>query len=171
VLYALLRQQPVKLNDEALGTLFCEVEAILNARPITKMSSDVNDVDAITPNHLLLLRSGPALPCGEFTQHDNYTRRRWRQVQFLADSFWGRWKKEYLTSLQERQKWLYPKTNVSVGDVVLLVDSSPRNSWSLGRIVETVPDKKGLVRVVHVKTKTNVLVRPIHKLCRILEAD
>ena len=117
VLCALLRQQPLKLNDEALGTLFCEAEAILNARPITKMSSDVNDVDAITPNHLLLLRSGSALPCGEFTQRD------------------------YLTALQERQKWLYPNTNVSVGDIVLLIDSSPRNSWFLGRIVETVPDK------------------------------
>ena len=57
--------------------IFCEVEAIRNARPITKMSSDVIDIDINIPNHLLLLRSGPELTYGEFPKNDNYTRRCW----------------------------------------------------------------------------------------------
>ena len=41
----------------------------------------------------------------------------------------------------------------------------------MGKIVETVPDKKGLVRRVRIKTKTNVLDRPITKICLLLESD
>jgi hypothetical protein len=41
------------LNDETLNTVFCEVEKILNDRPITRVSSDPNDLEALTPNHLL----------------------------------------------------------------------------------------------------------------------
>ena len=46
VLYGIMYQQSIRLDDEGLRTLFCEVEAIFNARPITKLSTDVNDVDA-----------------------------------------------------------------------------------------------------------------------------
>ena len=48
-------------DDEALMTLMCLVESILNSRPITKLSDDPRDPTPLTPNHLLL-RSGPALP-------------------------------------------------------------------------------------------------------------
>ncbi len=77
--------------------------------------------------------------------------------------------REYLPTLQARQKWNQRQRNVTEGDIVLLVDSSPRSAWTLGRVIETVKDKKGLVRIVQVKTKTNVLQRPVDKLCVILE--
>jgi hypothetical protein len=171
VLFGLLQQQSTRLDDEALYTLFCEAESILNCRPITTNSNEPGDCEALTPNHLLLLRPGPKLPCGIFTKNDNYSKRRWRQVQFLADVFWHRWSKEYLATLQERQKWLKPTPNVRVGDIVLVMDNNPRNSWSLGKVVKVEADKKGLVRVVDVKTSSSVLRRPIHKLCLLLEAD
>ena len=50
---ALLKQQV--LDDEGLSTLMCEVESIVNGRPITKVSDDAKDLNALTPNHLLLL--------------------------------------------------------------------------------------------------------------------
>ena len=50
---ALLKEQV--LDGEALNTLMCEVESIVNGRPITKVSDDPRDLDALTPNHLLLL--------------------------------------------------------------------------------------------------------------------
>ena len=46
----------VRLTDEILETVFCEVEGIVNGRPITKVSADSKDLSALTPNHLLLLR-------------------------------------------------------------------------------------------------------------------
>ena len=102
IMNALLKEQA--LEDEGLMTLMCEVESIINGRPISKVSDDPNDVEALMPNHLLLLRSGPTLPPGLFRREDLYSRRRWRQAQYLADVFWRRWIREYLPSLQERQK-------------------------------------------------------------------
>jgi hypothetical protein len=58
ILFCLLKEQNVRLNDESLQTLFCEMEAILNGRPITKCSDDPKDLEALTPNSNLLLRPG-----------------------------------------------------------------------------------------------------------------
>ena len=83
VMNALLKEQV--LTDEGLATLMCEVESIVNGRPLTKVSDDPRDLEALTPSHLLLLRSGATLPPGTFKREDLYSRRRWRQVQYLSD--------------------------------------------------------------------------------------
>lgn len=89
-----------------------------------------------------------------------------------ADLFWKCWLKEYLPQLQERQKWQRTRRNLLPGDVLLIVDdSAPRNSWLMGKVVNIVPDKGGLVRSVRIKTKTNYLERPITKLCLLQEAE
>ena len=93
VMNALVKEQV--LDNEGLNTLLCEVEAIINGRPITKLSDDPRDLEPLTPNHLLLLRSGPVVPPGNFTSRDNYYNRKWRQVQYLADIFWRRWVRDY----------------------------------------------------------------------------
>ena len=170
VMGALAEEQP--LDDEGLLTLVCEVEAIVNGRPITKVSDDPRDPEALTPNHLLLLRAGPSLPPGYFEKSDNYSQRRWRQVQYLADLFWKRWTREYLPSLQERQKWEKASLNFAVGDLVLVLDESlPHCSWPLGRVIEVFPNRSdGLVRSMRLKTTSSVLVRPVNKLV-LLEAS
>ncbi len=141
------------LDDEELQTLFCEVESILNSRPITTLSDDHHDLEPLTPNHILLLKSSPALPPGLFQKSDVYIRRRWRQVQFLADLFWKRWSQEYLPLLQDRQRWFTAKRELQKGDIVLVVDSSaPRGSWPIGRVTDVLPDSKGLIRTVKLKT-------------------
>jgi len=61
--------------------------------------------------------------------------------------------------------------NLSVGDIVLLVDDTcSRNAWPLARIIETLSNSDGCVRRVKVKTKGGVLMRSINK-CVLLEAD
>ena len=65
-----------------------------------------------------------------------------------------------------------PKRNLAVGDVVLIsTEASHRNSWPLGRIVETFPDKRSFVRRVRVRTKSAVYERPIDKLCLLVEGE
>ncbi|KAJ8037714.1 hypothetical protein HOLleu_18605 [Holothuria leucospilota] len=170
ILNVLLRLQ--SLTDESLLTFMCEVEMTINSRPLTTMSFDPNDVEPLTPNHLLLLKGKPNLPPGTFVKTDNYPRRRWRQVQFLADLFWKRWLREYLPQLQQRQKWLKPMRDFAIGDIVLVMDdNAPRNSWSMGRISSVMPDTNGEVRRVKVKIASRELERPIAKLCLLLEAD
>ncbi|KAI7807215.1 hypothetical protein IRJ41_024621 [Triplophysa rosa] len=150
VLNATLRTQT--LDEEGLHTVLCETEAIVNGRPITQESTDPNDVEALTPNHLLLLKTIPSLPPGIFQKEDVYA--------------------QYLPQLQKRQKWSVPSRNFTPGDIVLLVDdSAPRNSWIIGKVIQTFPDDKGFVRQVRMKTKTNYLNRPITKICLLQDAE
>ena len=171
IIYCLLRDQPKILDDEALHTVMCEVEYILNNRPLTTSSEDHSELEMLTPNHIILMKNPKGLPPGIFCDSDNYARRRWRQIQYLANVFWVRWQREYIPLLQKRQKWIQPKKNVTVGDVVLVMDNLPRNMWMLGRVTEVHRDRHGLVRVVTVQTKTSTLQRPVTKLCLLLEID
>ncbi|XP_071092716.1 uncharacterized protein [Haliotis cracherodii] len=47
--------------------------------------------------------------------------------------------------LRERQKWVKLRRNLKIGDIVLIVDNTaPRNSWSMGKVVKLMPDRKGV---------------------------
>ena len=72
VLNALLKNQSP--NEKGLSPLMCEVEAILNSRPLSKVSDDPNDLQALSPNHLLLLCAGPECPPGIFAKNDRLAR-------------------------------------------------------------------------------------------------
>ncbi|XP_071476662.1 uncharacterized protein [Diadema antillarum] len=163
VMNALLKQQ--SLYDDSLATLMCKVESIINGRPLTVVSTDKADPEALTPNHLLLLRPNNTLPLGVFDEKDMYCRKRWKQVQYMADLFWRRWIREYLPTLQLRQKWTSASRNIAVGDIVLVVEVTPRNKWPMGRVTETHVGGDGLVRSANVKTSGGVMTRPISKLC------
>ncbi|KAI2645449.1 Pro-Pol polyprotein [Labeo rohita] len=169
ILLSVTNQQ--HLDDEGLATVMCEVESILNSCPLTTLSDDPNDLEPLTPNHLLQLKVQPVLPPGLFKKEDLYVRRRWRQIQYIADLFWTRWIREFLPLMQERQKWSRVKQNFSVGDIVVVADATaPRGSWIMARVIEAMKDSKGLVRSVRLQTKTNQLQRPINKICLLVEA-
>ena len=174
VLSSLLREHCSSLNDESLRTLMTEAEAIVNSRPLTTDCLSDPSLEPLTPNHLLTLKSKPILPPpGNFQKEDVYCRRRWRQVQHLANEFWTRWKREYLSSLQQRQKWINPSRNFEVGDIVLLKDADlPRQQWPLAKVIAVFPDAiDGLVRSVElsVPKAKGTLKRPIHKIVLLVE--
>lgn len=187
VLSSLLQDFGSQLDDEGLRTLFCEAMAIVNSRPLT--ISNLHDPFApepITPNHLLTMKSKVVLPPpGEFQTPDLYCRRRWRRIQYLANEFWTRWRKEYVQILQTRTKWSSTRRNIQIGDVVIVKDDNlPRNQWHLGRVIDTYASEDGLVRSVRLaigdsnldkKGKRNgqlsTLERPVHKLVLLLENE
>ena len=162
ILRHLLKDQPV--NDETLLTFLAEVEKILNDRPLTKTSNSPQDLEALTPNMLLLNRPSNCYPPGELHDADRYNKR-WKQAQYLSNVFWKRWIKEYLPLLQERQKWLMPQRNLAVGDLILVVDdNASRGRWSKGIVEKVFPDRFGIVRQVIVRTATARLHRDVRKL-------
>lgn len=54
------------------------------------------------PNYLLLMKSKLIIPP---PGSDLYCRKRWRWIQYLANEFWSRWRREYFQNLQVRNKW------------------------------------------------------------------
>ncbi|XP_060771124.1 uncharacterized protein LOC132881998 [Neoarius graeffei] len=159
ILLAITKQQT--LDDELLHTFICEVEAILNSCPLTTVSDSPTDLEPLTPNHFLLLKGQPLLPPGLFDKTDVYSKKRWKQVQYLADLFWKRWVREYLPTLQERQKWFTTKRNYVCGDIVLIADpNAPRGSWMLGKVIDAHKDSKGIVRSVTLKLEQVSLIVP-----------
>ena len=59
-MYAVLGNRSV--TEDVLSTTMCLVEQTLNARPLTTVSSDAMDLEAITPNHFLLGNKNLCLP-------------------------------------------------------------------------------------------------------------
>jgi hypothetical protein len=181
-LSALLGSQGHQLDDESFRTFMCEAANIVNSRPLTTLSlNDPNSPQPLTPNHLLTLKSNVVLPPpSEFLQADLYCRKRWRRVQYMANEFWHRWRKELLAQWQERVKWNKVKRNMKVGDIVLIVDDScARCQWKMAKVIETYPGKDEVVRKVKLivgdpslsNSGSKVIDRPIHKLILLLEAE
>ena len=185
VLNTLLNQHSARLDSASLRTFLYEAMAIVNSRPLNvDCLCDPNGPVPITPNHLLTMKSNVILPPpGNFESADVYSKKHWRQVQYLANQFWLRWKKEYMLQLQDRQKWTLQKRNLEVGDIVILKNEDLfRGDWKLGKVIEATEDSDGLVRKVKVLMadsmlskegkrlhKPTVLERPIHKLVLLLE--
>ena len=184
ILAALLLSQGTQLHDEGLRTLFYEITAIINSRPLT-LDPTSNDLSVpLSPQNLLTLKSGVVLPPpGEFDPSDLYARKFWRRVQFLADQFWVRWRKEYLSELQARSKWNKVKRDFRRGDVALLQEpNAPRCEWHLCRVEKVYASKAdGLIRSVQVRVgdkslsnrgkrvkAVSLLDRPVHKLILIV---
>ncbi|XP_026206573.1 uncharacterized protein LOC113156001 [Anabas testudineus] len=187
VLMSILDQSSRKLDSSSLRTYLYEVMAIINSRPLTAhLLNDPAGPQPLTPNHLLTMKSSIVLPPpGEFVREDLYLRKRWRKVQYLANEFWSRWKKEYLLNQQQRQKWHKGRRNAKINDIVLVQDdNAPRNEWKLAKVTEVYPGKDGCVRKLQLLisdraldeqgkrvTKPVYLERPIHKTVTLLEAE
>ncbi|XP_043219274.1 uncharacterized protein LOC122380292 [Amphibalanus amphitrite] len=162
--------EAANLTDEELMTAFCRAEALLNTRPLTAVSSDPSDAPPLTPAAFLLGHTQLDI-CSEDADTTENARKRWRRLQQLNTEFWRRWIREYLPSLQTRQKWTEMSRNLHEGEMVLIADPSvPRGSWPLGRVARTFPGQDGLVRVVEVNTRKGVYKRPVTKIVR-LELD
>ncbi|XP_051168417.1 uncharacterized protein LOC127286146 [Leptopilina boulardi] len=155
------------LTYEELSTLVVEIEACMNSRPLLPITGDPEDIDALTPNHALLGRALYSFP-EALTINENLDYiTRWRLVKALRDTFWNRWSRDYIHTLQQRNKWAVKKQNLQTNDLVLILDSSllKRGSWPLGRIIKVFPGSDGLVRSASIRTASGIYTRPIAKLC------
>ena len=161
-----------EISDEELHTAICGAESLINSRPITYVSADINDLTPLTPNHFLVGSLGGDFAPEIAEEEAKSPVKRWRRIQQLLTQFWRRWRREFLPSLNARKKWNRPKRNVKEGDVVVLMSpDAKRRDWPIGRVVSAYPGKDGLVRVVQVKVGKNTYLRPVHHLCPLENND
>ena len=151
----------------------CRVEQTFNARPLTPVSSDATDLEAVTPNHFLLGNKNLCLPylsgAEQFVDH----RKLFRQTQAYADLIWDRFRKEYLPTLNGRKKWqTTTDKSLQQGDLVwLMEDSDKRGYYNLRRITKTFEGFDGVIRSVKIWTKDGYYKRPAVKLAPVLPTD
>ncbi|XP_033228948.1 uncharacterized protein LOC117180562 [Belonocnema kinseyi] len=147
------------LTYEQLHTYVIEIEAILNSRPLTPLSSDPNDILPLTPAHFLIGSSLTALPQEDLRLVPEYRLNCRDLVQQKRQHFWNRWQKEYLNEMIARSKWQSTthQDNIAIGTLVVVKeDNLPPLKRSLARIIEIHPGQDGIVREVTFKGKSGI---------------
>lgn len=77
----------IPVSFEELSTVITQVEAILNSRPLCALSSDPNDLEALTPGHFLI---GTALFALPETSVTDIPSNRYQLLMQFQQSFWKR---------------------------------------------------------------------------------
>lgn len=151
-------------NDEMLNNLIVEAEYIVNSRPLTYVSLESADEEALTPNHILLGSSSGVKPLSNITDKD-VARNTYKAVQVLANNFWRRFVLEYMPTLTKRTKWFKQVEPIKIGDIVVVADENhERNNWPKGIVEQLLPGKRGIVRQVMVRTAKGIRRRSVGKL-------
>ena len=141
--YAILGNADI--TDEELHTAFVGAEALINSRPLTYQSANPKDETPLTPNHFLIGQIGGKFAPESIDSTDFNPNKRWRRVQELVRHFWHRWLREWLPTLNRRQKWFY--TQETKDDIVLVVSTdTPQGNWPIGRVTQVYPGKDGHTR-------------------------
>ena len=162
------------IHYDAFTTAVIEAEGILNRRPLTHISTDSRDLEALTPNHLLCpstihLRQQPEVRSAD--DDANCARTSWKRAQSRINSFWCIWKRDYLSMLHSRQKWRKTMENLAVGDLVILADECvDRGQWKLGRVVKTESSDDHVRRVEVLRSDAKIVLRDRTKIVK-LEMD
>ncbi|XP_062717177.1 uncharacterized protein LOC134292217 [Aedes albopictus] len=151
--------------DETL-TALAQIEAVLNSRPLTPISSDPSDFEALTPGHFLVQRPLTAIPEPDLQDLPTNRLSKWETAQQVSQQVWSRWSTQYISDLHNRTKWTKQRNNIRIGTMVLLKDeNAPPLNWHLGRVVKVFEGSDGNIRVVTVRTKDGCFDRGISKVC------
>uniref|UniRef100_A0A914MXS7 Integrase catalytic domain-containing protein n=1 Tax=Meloidogyne incognita TaxID=6306 RepID=A0A914MXS7_MELIC len=168
----------VILNLEELRTFIKEVEFSINCRPISFVSGEMDGPSCLRPVDFLLPNieiheninesdGEEEFKIGKLSMGDQL-RVRLKATQKAFEKFWTRWTREYLLILRDKSKWTHNNDRTSlkreprVGEVVIVQqEGQPRNTWSLGKIIELdgSPPKSAKVQI-----GKRCLVRPVNKL-------
>ena len=154
------------LSYEELNTVLVQIECLLNSRPLTVLSPDPAEPLSLTPSHFLHTAPLCSLPAPEVTSGNLSLLQRQTLLDKLVQSFWERWRLEYLHSLQIREKWNTPSVPIKSGTVVVIItDNAPPLAWPLAIVERVHPSKDGIIRVATVKTVKGTYLRPVVRLC------
>lgn len=152
---------------EEMTTCLAQIEAVLNSRPLTPLSSDPLDLSALTPSHFLIGRSLTSVPHPQVTDINVTRLERYQRVEHVKQHFWNRFHLEYVSLLQQKAKWTASASHqLSVGTMVLIRErGQPPLLWPLGRITRVFPGSDGTTRVAEMKTKKGTILRAFNNIC------
>jgi hypothetical protein len=135
-----LRKVPGRLHvSEGLNTTLVAIKAVINSRPIGQAEDETG---VLTPALFLIGERLTTIPSGREPETNRSLTKEFKLRQKLADDFWTRWQKEYLTTLRSFHEVRQQRTSARFrrGDVALLQkDVRPRHMWKravIERVIE-----------------------------------
>ncbi|XP_054713646.1 uncharacterized protein LOC129223104 [Uloborus diversus] len=136
---------------EELLILLCDVESVMNCRPLTYVSNDTEDLTPLTPSMFIQDIKFSGTPDLDLLDRDKLLVRQ-RFCQELREQLRSRFRKEYLGQLVQRHGQTH--CELKLGDIVLVgSENLKRINWPIARIQELYTGRDGRVRVVKVKTQ------------------
>ena len=92
--------------------------------------------------------------------------KRFQYLKYLLESWWRRWKNEYLTQIREHKQYTKrSQQSVKKGEIVVVYHhQNKRNQWKLGKVEQLIKGRDGVVRAAEIKVGRNQIKRPITKL-------
>lgn len=154
------------LTFEHFYTMLVQIEAVLNSRPISPLSSDPADLNPLTPAHFLIGREILSVADPDVRDIPRNRLSHFQQIQQLYQQFWSRWSREYISELQQRSKWLVERGKLNLNDMVVIKeDNQPPLKWALGRVIAIHPGRDGVARVATIKTSAGLIKRGFSKIC------
>lgn len=147
--------------------MLAQISVVMNSRPLLPISDDPDDLDCLTPNHLL--NGGPAMTVlgARHVEKPGSVRDRFVLIQNLMQGFWKRWSEEYMRTLQNRDKWRKITRDLKIGDLVLVVEENIAPAfWTMARVKQVESGADGLVRTAYltIAGKREPIKRCIQKL-------
>ncbi|XP_057367044.1 uncharacterized protein LOC130688068 [Daphnia carinata] len=134
-----------RLTLVQMQTVFAQIEAILNDRPLMRVPTDIISFEPPTPAHLLYGRRMMTLPshyaADEELEDPTYGRateplilsKAYLRTRNVLIAFWRRWSTFYLPSLREHQQATKGtlKEVIKIGDVMQIHQEAPATSSSV----------------------------------------
>ena len=163
------------MSLQKLETIITEIEAMLNDRLLTYVSSDISDPEPLTPAHLIYGRRNQSVPLtlndldepNDPTYLSNVDMRRVDNHSQLIQRFWSRWRKEYVALREFHKINGTNKQSIKKGDTVVVHNDTPRLNWKFTVIEELVKGNDGLIHSVklyplEVADNVNVIIQDNH---------
>jgi hypothetical protein len=100
------------LTMDEFRTVLCQICALLNNRPLTRVVED-GVAYVLTPKRFLFGNLGGAV-CSENVDHP---KKRWQKVSSLVNHFWEQFMREYLPLLSKRNRWQELVKDLEVGEL------------------------------------------------------
>ncbi|XP_052738351.1 uncharacterized protein LOC128198215 isoform X1 [Bicyclus anynana] len=151
---------------EEMATCLAQIEAVLNSRPLTPLSTDPSDLSYLSPSHFLIGR--PLLATAQANLLDKEVNRlqRYQRVEKLRQHFWQRYSLEYVSLLQTKGKWRQSMDKLKIGALVLVKDrTQPPLLWLMGRVTNIIYGGDSIGRVAQLNTKKGIITRAFNNIC------
>ncbi|UYV81487.1 hypothetical protein LAZ67_20001340 [Cordylochernes scorpioides] len=150
------------VNYEEMVKILENCERVINARQLTYIAKDNDDLVPLTPEMFLREpRTEGEIDLNEF--RCNFGKSYEKRKRLLKE-FRKRFRSEYLGLLvhhDNRKK----QRQLKVGDIVLVeVENRKQINWPMGKITKVFPGTDNVRRLVEVKTKSGFMKRAVRRL-------